>query len=128
MLVPQTTRKDICLNLDRAGNKIPMNIATNGKRSTGRAIPVTAGPTPFDWPALLEIFTRATIPKIIAGMAVIKQVKGLRIASTSDAMAILLVLGGLVGIWAVGGVRTALHELHTRATSGFCVPHFGQYI
>ena len=128
MLVPQTIRKAICLVLASAGIKIPINIATTGKRTTGKAIPAIAGPTPFDWPALLEIFTRATMPKIIAGIAEIKQVKGLRIASTSEAMASPLVLGGLIGCCVAGGVRTALHELHSWAASGFCVPHFGQYI
>jgi hypothetical protein len=62
---------------------------------------VTARPVPFNWPLLWEIFTKLTIPKIIAGIAEIKQVKGLRIASTSEAMANPVVLGGLVGGWAV---------------------------
>lgn len=68
------------------------------------------------------------MPKIIAGIAERKQVKGLRIARTSEAMAKPLVLGEVNGGWAEGGVRTALQELHIWAFSGFCAPHFGQYI
>ena len=113
MFWPQTIRKAICLVLASAGIKIPINIATTDTRTTGKAIPVTAKPVPFNWLALLEIFTRATIPKIIAGMAEIKQVKGLIMARTSEAMASPLVLAGLIGGWAEIGVKTALHELHT---------------
>jgi len=128
MLVPQTIRKAICLVLASAGIKIAIKNAKTGTRTTGKAIPVTARPVPFDCPALLEIFTSPTIPKIIAGMAVIKQVKGLRIASTSEAMASPLVLTAPMGACAPGPGKTALQELHIWAPSGFSVPHFGHFI
>lgn len=126
--MPQTTRKAICLVLKRAGAKIPIKNKTNGKITIGKTIPVIARPMPFDCPALLEIFTSPTIPKIIAGIAVIKQVKGLRIARTSDAMASPLVFAAPMGGCAAEVGKTALQELHIWAPSGFCVPHFGQYI
>jgi hypothetical protein len=128
MFWPQTIRKAICLVRASAGIKIPIKHGTRGRRTTGKAIPVTAKPMPFSWPLLWEIFTRATMPKIIENIAEIKQVNGLRMASTSAAIAIPLVLGGMTDACAVEGVRTALHELHIWAASGFCAPHFEQYI
>jgi hypothetical protein len=68
------------------------------------------------------------MPKIIAGMAEIKHVKGLRIASISDAMASPLVLAAIIGGCVAEAGKTPLQELHICAPSGFCVPHFGQYI
>ena len=44
------------------------------------------------------------------------------------AIAIPLVLAGVYRACSVGVGRTALHELQTSAASGFCAPHFGQYI
>jgi hypothetical protein len=43
-------------------------------------------------------------------------------------MAKPLVLAGVIGACAIGGARTALQKLHSWAASGFCFPHFGQYI
>ena len=51
-----------------------------------------AKPFPFTLPALFPIFIRATIPKIIAGIAVMKKVQKPNIPSTNDAIASLLVL------------------------------------
>ena len=112
ILAPQTVRKAICLTLASAGINIPIKHGTRGRRTTGKAIPVTAMPVPFSCPLLCEIFTKLTMPKIIAGMAVRKQVKGLRIARISAAMAIPLALVWVIGACAVGDARTALHELH----------------
>jgi hypothetical protein len=55
-------------------------------------------------------------------------VKGLRIARTSEAIASPLVLATGICVCVDTPDKTALHELHTRATSRFSVPHFGQYI
>jgi hypothetical protein len=92
ILAPQTIRRAICLVLASAGIKIPIIIATNGNKTTGKAIPVMARPLPFNRPELLLIFTKAIIPKIIAGSAVKKHANGLKIASTRAAIASPLVL------------------------------------
>jgi hypothetical protein len=59
---------------------------------------------------------------------VTRQVNGLKIANTNDAIAIPLVLatGGAGGTELL--LRLELHELQTFASSGFSAPHFGQYI
>jgi hypothetical protein len=69
-------------------------------------IPVMARPLPFNWLALLLIFTNATMPKTIAGIAVIKQVKGARMPSTSEAIANPLVLTLKAGLDGETGVNT----------------------
>jgi len=50
------------------------------------------------------------------------------IPSTNAAIAKPLVLG-IISSMPVGALGSSeLQELHTWALSGFCVPHFGQYI
>jgi hypothetical protein len=83
---------------------------------------------PFNWPALLLIFTKPTMPKTIAGIAVIKQVKGARAPSMSDAIANGLVLASGFGVTIGTFVRIRLQERQNWALSGFSAPHFGQYI
>jgi hypothetical protein len=128
MLVPQTIRNAICLVLASAGIRIPISSATTGSEAGGTTIPAMARPRPFNWPALFSILTKPTIPRITAGIAVTRQVKGLRIASTSDVIASPLVLATGAGAVVETLVNTQLQERHTWASSGFSVPHLGQYI
>jgi hypothetical protein len=127
--VPQTIRKDICLTLASAGIIIP-NISGNTKRpeTVGTTIPAMAKPLPFNLPALFPIFTKPIIPKIIAGIAVMKKVQKPNIPSTNDAIASPLVLAAEVGAIVEILVSTELQEWHNWALSGFSLPHFGQYI
>ena len=68
------------------------------------------------------------MPKIIAGIAVMPKVKNVRIASTSDVIASPLVLASGLRATVERLVKTQLHERHNWTSSGFSVPHFGQYI
>ena len=95
--------------------------------ANGMAIPAMAKPLPFNCPRLLLIFTRPTMPQMIAGSVVKRQVNGARMPSINAAIAALLVLafgGGVVETL----LKTQLHELHNCAPSTFSFPHFGQYI
>jgi hypothetical protein len=76
----------------------------------------------------LLILTKATIPRIIAGIAVRNKVKKLKIPSTKDAIAKPLVL--TVGAEAIPEMfgRTQLQDWHNFALSGFSFPHLGQNI
>jgi len=93
-----------------------------------KTIPAMAKPLPFNLPALFPIFNRATVPKIIAGIAVMKKVQKPNIPSTNDAIANPLVLAAEAGAIVEILVSTQLQEWHNWASSGFSVPHFGQYI
>ncbi len=123
--MPQTTRKLICLVLNIAGNKIPIN---GSNPTTGTTIPAMAKPLPVILPPLFSILTRLIIPRIIAGIAVMPKVKKLKIPRTNAAMAKPLVLTPRGGACAGVIVNTELQEWHNWASSGFSLPHFGQYI
>jgi hypothetical protein len=115
------------LVLANAGIIIPISSAITGNEAGGMIIPAMARPLPFSWPELLLIFTKATIPKIIAGITVTRQVKGVRIPSTNEVIANPLVLAsGLEGRETL--VRTQLQNWHSWALLGFSLPHFGQFI
>ncbi len=73
--------------------RIPKSSAITGNKVTGRQIPAIARPLPLNFWGDLFIFTNATIPRIIAGRAVIIQEKGLRIPRINAAVADLAVLG-----------------------------------
>jgi len=117
----------MALALASAGIKIA-NINAKGAKAAGKASPAIARPLPFNRPALFSIFTRLIIPKINAGIAVMKKVKKLKIARTRAVMASLLVLAFGFGATVEILVNTQLQEWHSCASSGFSVPHFGQYI
>jgi hypothetical protein len=91
-------------------------------------IPAMAKPLPFNWPVLFPILTRATMPKIIAGIAVRKQVKGARMPSTSEAIANPLVLALWTKPDGDTGVNIELQNQQDFASFGFSVPHFGHRI
>jgi len=94
-------------------------------------MPAIAMPTPLSRPFELPIFTSATMPAMMAGSVVSRHVKGLRIPSTSAAMAQPEVREGAVGTPGDCGivpVSTWPHALHNLALSGFIAPHFEQYI
>jgi hypothetical protein len=126
-LVAHTIRCAIVFVLASAGIMIAINSAMRGSATAGTQIPAIARPLPFNCPRPFPILTNATIPKIIAGIAVTRQVKGLKMPSTRAAIASPLVLAS-----AIGGrgtlVRAQLQNWHSWALSGFWVPHFGQFI
>jgi tryptophan-rich sensory protein len=99
--------------LDSVGIKIPIKHPITGSQTGPMIIPAIAMPLPVNWPELFWILTRLILPRIIAGIAVMRQVNGARIASTSDAIAKLLVFA--FGGWVCAGVfvNAELQELHT---------------
>ena len=104
-----------------------ITIGTTTVPATGIAIPATARPVPFSCPLLLLILTRPTMPQIRAGRAVSIKVNRPIIASTNDHIAKALVLTPVCGASDKTG-KGWLQDKHTFAFSGFCVPHFGQYV
>jgi hypothetical protein len=68
------------------------------------------------------------MPKIIAGIAVRKQVKGARMPSTSEAIANPLVLALWTKPDGDTGVNIELQNQQDFASFGFSVPHFGHRI
>jgi len=113
ILVEQVIRKAICLVLASAGIRIPNIIGSTKKSETaGTTIPAMAKPLPFNLPPLFPIFTRPTIPKIIAGIAVMKKVQKPKIPSTNDAIASPLVLASGLTATVEVLVKTQLQELH----------------
>ena len=126
--VPQVIRNAICLVLAKAGIIIPINNAITGNATAGTTIPAMANPLPVKLPPLFSILTRLTIPRIIAGIAVIAQVKILRIPRINAAMAMPLLLTPIHGACAEDEINAAPQALQTWASSEFCVPHFVQYL
>jgi hypothetical protein len=128
ILLAQTIRKDTCLTLKSAGNKIPIKNAMMGKVAGPMTMPAMARPLPLSRPTLLLILINATMPRAIAGIAVIKQVKGARMPSTSDAVARPLVLACWAGPDAATPGSAQLQNRQDAALSGFSVLHFGHRI
>jgi hypothetical protein len=68
------------------------------------------------------------MPNTIAGKAVKPYVKRLRIPSTNAAIAKPLALGTIPPDGTGGGDNCTPQDRHIPASSGFSVPHLGQYI
>jgi hypothetical protein len=111
-------------------------------KTTGIAVPVEAKPLPVSLPALRPILARAMMPMIMDNIAVTITIIGhtkllnpgrrkkgnakrVRMPNMSEAMAKRLVLTFTVS---EVSVNPELQEVQSRASSGFWVPHFGQFI
>jgi hypothetical protein len=139
-LEPQTFVKATHLVL--ANDAITMSIVYN---RTGIMMPMTAMPLPTILPALKPICTRLIIPRMRAKAAV--NIKGMtkvlmpsiatrikanaqriRMPSISDTIASLLVLISTDSAVVGSCVNSEPQEVHTWTSSGFWVPHSGQFI
>jgi hypothetical protein len=120
--VPQANRDATCLIFNIDGTTIPHD------RTIGNTTPRTAKFLPVSLPPLLSTRMKLIMPKTIAGMAVRPQVKRLRMPSTNAAVANRLVLGTTSPEDMPAFGNAVPQDRQAGASSGFSVPHFGQFI
>src|ERR1051325_1991409 len=90
----------LALAFDSAGRSIaePTEIGTMSKKTPDTIVPARASPWPPSWPPLSLILFIEIIPRMSPTKAVRPQLSGPRIPSTSDAIAMPLVLGAVAGV------------------------------